>query len=194
MRIERKTFLAISIVLISVCLSGSAWTDQGETTIRWDLISADAQGNLKAGGQDSAADSLNSILTLTGSGTFEPGEAEEVTGGGTWTLGTSSGKYQVTSLVRFTLAPCTVPTCVSGFGGTDLVGNEKDARAGLVVLRLKYSDGDSGVLMVSCNLNGTPLSVFEGIIASKGSVTFWNQAPNAANNATIFHMLHREEH
>jgi len=194
MRIERKTYLAISIVLISVCLSGSAWTDQGETTIRWDLISVDAQGNLKAGGQDSAADSLNSILTLTGSGTFEPGEAEEVTGGGTWTLGTSSGKYQVTSLVRFTLAPCTVPTCVSGFGGTDLVGNEKDARAGLVVLRIKYSDGDSGVLMVSCNLNGTPLSVFEGIIASKGSVTFWNQAPNAANNATIFHILLREEH
>ena len=194
MRIERKTFLAISIVLISVCLSVRAWTDQGETTIRWDLISADAQGNLKAGGQDSAADSLNSVLTLTGSGTFEPGEAEEVTGGGTWTLGTSSGKYQVTGLVRFTLAPCTVPTCVSGFGGTDLVGNEKDARAGLVVLRIKYSDGDSGVLMVSCNLNGTPLSVFEGIIASKGSVTFWNQAPNAANDATIFHILHREEH
>lgn len=194
MRIERKTFLAISIVLISVCLSVRAWTDQGETTIRWDLISADAQGNLKAGGQDSAADSLNSVLTLTGSGTFEPGEAEEVTGGGTWTLGTSSGKYQVTSLVRFTLAPCTVPTCVSGFGGTDLVGNEKDARAGLVVLRIKYSDGDSGVLMVSCNLNGTPLSVFEGIIASKGSVTFWNQAPNAPNDATIFHILHREEH
>jgi hypothetical protein len=178
-------------MLISVCLSVSAWTEQGETTLRWDLISADAQGNLKAGGQDSAAAADNSILTLTGSGTFEVGEAEDVTGGGTWTLGTSIGKYQVTSLVRFTFAPCTVPTCVSGFGGTDLVGNDRDARAGLVVLRIKYSDGDSGVLIVSCNLNGTPTSVFEGIIVSKGFVEFWNQAPNALNNATIFHVLHR---
>jgi hypothetical protein len=190
MRIERKRFLAIGIMLTSVCLSVSAWTDQGETTIRWDLISVDANLNLRAGGQDSAGASDNSALTLTGSGTFQPRDAEDVTGGGTWTLGTSSGKYRVTSLVRFTLAPCTVPTCVSGFGGTDLVGNEKDARAGLAVLRIKYSDGDSGVLVVSCNLNGTPAAVFEGITASKGFVEFWNQAANGANSATIFHVMH----
>jgi hypothetical protein len=28
-------------------------------------------------------------------------------------------------------------TCVSGFGGTDLVGNEQDSRAGLVVLEIQ---------------------------------------------------------
>jgi hypothetical protein len=70
------------------------------------------------------------------------------------------------------------------------VGNEKDARAGLAVLRIKYSDGDSGVLVVSCSLNGTPAAVFDGITASKGFVEFWNQAANGANRATIFHVMH----
>ncbi len=192
MRIERKWFLAIGIMLTSVCLSVGAWTDQSETTMRWDLISVDVNGNVTAGGQDSAGAADNSTLTLTGSGTFQPGDPEDVTGGGTWTLGKSSGTYQVTRLVRFTLAPCTVPTCVSGLGLTDRVGNEKDARAGLAVLEIKYSDGSRGVLFVSCSLNGTPAAVFEGITASKGFVEFWNQAANGPNSGTIFHVLQQE--
>lgn len=195
MRIERKWFLPIGIVLTSVFLSVSARTDQGKATMRWDLISVDASANLRAGGQDSAAAADLSTLTLTGSGTFQLADAEDVTGGGNWTLGTSSGTYTVTSLVRFTPAFCTVPTCVSGFGGTDLVGDDKDARSGLAVLRIKYSDRDSGVLVVSCNLNQTPANVFEGIIASKGSVEFYDQSVNVNSdptitNATIFHVEH----
>jgi hypothetical protein len=135
--IERKWFLAIGILLTSVCLAVAARADQGDTTIRWDLISGDANGNLRAGGTQSAAAADKSTLALTGSGTFQLGDPEDVTGGGTWKLGTSSGTYQVTRFVRFTFAPCTVPTCVSGFGGTDLVGNDKDSRAGLVVLGIK---------------------------------------------------------
>lgn len=194
MRIERKWFLAIGILLTSVGLAVSARTAHDDTTIRWDLISGDAQGNLRPGGQDSAGAADHSILTLTGSGTFQLGDPKDVTGGGTWTLGTSNGTYQVARLVRFTFAPCTVPTCVSGFGGTDLVGNEKDARAGLVVLEIKYSDGDSGVLFVSCTLNGTPAAVYEGITASKGFVEFWDQSVNNSNtNGTIFHIIDEGE-
>jgi hypothetical protein len=88
-----------------------------------------------------------------------------------------------------------VPICVSGFGGTDLVGNDKDSRAGLVVLEIKYFDGSLGVLVVSCMLNGTPGNVFEGIVASKGFVEFWDQSVNnTITGGTIFHVLHEEEH
>jgi hypothetical protein len=86
-----------------------------------------------------------------------------------------------------------VPTCVSGFGGTDLVGNDRDSRAGLVLLEIKYSDGGRGHLVVSCGLNGTPLSMMEGIIASKGYVEYWDQSVNnLATAGTIFHILHGE--
>jgi hypothetical protein len=148
MSIEGKWLLAIGILLTSVCLGVAARADQDETTIRWDLIKGDSPGHLSAGGTQSAAAADKSTLALTGSGTFQLGDPEDVTGGGTWKLGTSGGTYQVTRFVRFMFAPCTVPTCVSGFGGTDLVGNDKDSRAGLVVLEIKYSDGSGGVLVV----------------------------------------------
>ena len=194
MSIERKWFLTIGILLTSVCLALAARADQGDTTIRWDLISA-AHGKLRAGGTQSAAAADKSTLALTGSGTFQLGNSEDVTGGGTWKLGTSSGTYQVTRFVRFTFAPCTVPTCVSGFGGTDLVGKDEDSRAGLVVLQIRYSDGSRGVLVVSCSLNGTPANVFEGITASKGFVEFWDQSVNnTATAGTILHIVHGEEH
>jgi hypothetical protein len=195
MSIERKWFLAIGILLTSVCLAVAARADQNDTTIRWDLIKGDSAGHLSAGGTQSAAAADKSTLALTGSGTFQLGDPEDVTGGGTWSLGTSSGTYQVTRFVRFTFAPCTVPTCVSGFGGTDLVGNDKDSRAGLVVLQIRYSDGSRGFLVVSCTLNGTPASVLEGITASKGFVEFWDQSVNnTATAGTILHIVHGEEH
>jgi hypothetical protein len=50
MSIERKWFHAIGILLTSVCLAVAARADQGDTKIRWDPISADASGNLRAGG------------------------------------------------------------------------------------------------------------------------------------------------
>jgi hypothetical protein len=196
MSIERKWFLAIGILLTSVSLAVAARADQNDTTIRWDLSSADASGLiLSPGGTQSAAAADKSTLALTGSGTFHLGDPEDVTGGGTWKLGTSSGTYQVTRFVRFTFAPCTVPTCVSGFGGTDFVGKDEDSRAGLVVLEIQYSDGSRGVLVASCTLNGTPASVFEGIAAAKGFVEFWDQSVNnTIAGGTIFHVLHEEEH
>jgi hypothetical protein len=193
MKAKRRWFLTAAILLVVPLLFASySRGDRDEAQFQWDLISGDAYGNLRPGGQDSAAAADKSTLTLTGSGTFQVGDPEDVTGGGTWTLGTSSGTYHVTRLVRFTLAPCSVPSCVSGFGGTDLVGIEQDARAGLVVLEIKYSDGSRGVLFVSCMLNATPAAVYEGITASKGYVEYWDQSVNNSNvNGTIFHVLHR---
>ncbi len=74
----------------------------------------------------------------------------------------------------------------------DLIGDKADARAGLAVLRISYSDGSEGVLVVSCKLPvGTPDSVLEGITASKGFTDFWNRvAPVDGVNAnrTVFHV------
>jgi hypothetical protein len=123
-----------------------------------------------------------SKITFTGSGTFRTNEENEVTGGGSWqtfsSSGTStgSGSYTVTRLVSFELAPGT-------FGG--------GTRAGLAILRIAYSDGSRGILVLSCNLAGpgTP-DVFEGITASKGYVDFWNRVEE---NFTLFHALNGED-
>jgi hypothetical protein len=98
-------------------------------------------------------------------------------------------------LIRFECAP--------GAGNPaaiDNIGNKADLRSGLAILRIRYSDGSEGVLVVSCHLPvGTPDTVFEGITASKGFVDFWNRlapvgdggGPDA--NRTVFHIIREEE-
>jgi hypothetical protein len=98
--------------------------------------------------------------------------------------------YEVTGLVRWELAPGTFPLTF------DHIGNIPDVRAGLVFLRIRYSDGSLGVLAVSCHINGTPDAVFEGVTASKGFVDFWNRenaTPGVAGDRTLFHALSEEE-
>jgi hypothetical protein len=96
--------------------------------------------------------------------------------------------YQVTGLVRWEEAPGSIPA-----GVTDLIGPAADAHSGLVFLRIEYSDGDHGVLVVSCHLAvGTPNMVFEGITASKSFVDYWDRVapvPNVDGNRTVFHTV-----
>jgi len=134
--------------------------DQEETKFQWVIASA-----------DSAQANNNSKITLTGTGTFQPNDPEEVTGGGTWqtfapgaTTPTGSGTFQVTALVKFDLAPGSVA--------------DPSIHAGLAFLRIKYSDGSRGILVLSCQLPGTPPSVFEGATASKGFTDYWNRIPS----------------
>lgn len=106
-----------------------------------------------------------SKIVISGTGTFFIGEREEVTGGGDWTTidkdgaTTGSGTFEVTGLVRFDQGQPFPPT-------------------GLAFLRIKYSDGSSGILVVGCRtfIGGlrTPSSVTEGITASKGFTLYWN--------------------
>ncbi len=127
----------------------------------------------------------NSTITLTGSGTFEPGDRSEVTGGGTWSTASGSGTYTVTELVSWLQAPGTL-NC-----DHDTIPGQR--AAGLVVLRIRYNDGSKGVLTVSCRLIGTPAAVFEGIAVSKGFVGYThNVEPVAGVNAnrTLFHIQH----
>jgi len=158
--------------------------------MRWDIISVDfATGTLSAGGIASARANDGSEITLTGSGTFRsnPGNPQDVTGGGTWQTSTGSGTYQVTEFVRFEVAPGTPPL------PHDNIGNRADNRAGLLVVRIAYSDGSEGTLVVSCHLVGTSDAVFEGVTASKAFVDYWNReappAPPGNANRTTFHVV-----
>ncbi len=157
MKVERRWFITMLIVLLPLLLVGNIRGDQEETKFQWVIASA-----------DSALANDNSKIILTGTGTFEPSDPEEVTGGGTWqTVApngitvTGSGTFRVTGLVKFDLAPGSV--------------SDPSIRAGLAFLRIKYSDGSRGILVLSCHLPGTPASVFEGGTASKGFTDYWNR-------------------
>jgi hypothetical protein len=160
--------------------------------LRWNLVSL-ILPDIRAGGDDTASAEGESTLTLTGSGTFRPGHSRQVTGGGMWSTNNPDvpggpGTYRVTELVSWVLAPGTL----LGSGLVDHIGNLADTRAGLAVLRIKYSDGLDGVLFVSCNLPGAPKSVDEGINASRGFVNFFHpEMPNFTkhSNRTLFHAL-----
>ena len=168
------------------------------TPMRWDLLSTSFNPTTQnPGGTASAKANDDSQITLTGTGTFlSSGEnIQGVTGGGTWTTFapnstsvTGSGTYIVTELISWEEAPGTLPAAT-----IDNIGNNVDARSGLAVLRIRYSDGSRGVLAVSCDLPvGSPPPIFEGIVASKGFTNFWNRlAPVAgvSGNRTVFHVL-----
>ena len=176
---------------------GDRSPSESNQSVRWDIISVDfASGALSAGGVASADANDGSKITLTGSGTFRTGDEDEVTGGGTWetfdAAGTSTGTgtYDVTRLVRFDVAPGTPPL------PHDNIGPLANQRAGLLVLRISYSDGSGGVLVVSCHLVGSPNTIVEGVTASKGFVGFLQERPPAPPgnaNRTTFHLLGEEE-
>jgi hypothetical protein len=204
MKTKRFWSLRLSVVAVLLLLSAalfvssaSAGGSHEETKFRWDIISVDfATGTLSAGGIASAIANDGSMTTLTGHGTFVPEEGfgnHDVTGGGTWQTfdpsgnATASGTYKVTGFVSWLVAPGTPPL------PHDNIGKLKDNRAGLLFVTIRYSDGSTGVLTVSCHLVGTPDSVFEGIRVSKGFVDYWNgnppPAPPGNANRTTFHIL-----
>src|SRR6266404_6279924 len=201
-RCPRRARLALVVALAVTSfawLAARATGGGGATHLSWDLIHVFGSfGNvISAGGSDSAKAADGSQITLTGSGTWasegdEQGQA--VTGGGTWqTFGTNgastgNGTYVVTVLVIFVNAgPNGVPTLI------DNIGSYLDARGGLLVLRVRYSDGQRGVLTVSCHgPANVPDTVFEGITTTKGIVGYVDRGKPAAGvdgNRTVFHVL-----
>jgi hypothetical protein len=140
---------------------------------------------------------------MTGSGTFSSvpgkGKSHGVSGGGTWeTLdstgaSTGSGDYSVTGQIAYDEVPGVTPAV----GTDDKIGDPADSRAGLLILRVRYSDGEEGVLTVSCHGGGpvlAPASIFEGITATKGFVGYVDRGKPVAGvnaNRTAFHILHQ---
>jgi hypothetical protein len=188
----------VSLALLLAMTVGSRLAHGQAQHVRWDIVRLSVPGvTVNPGGQASAMDNIGNTLTLTGTGTFVApagggGTSSAATGGGTWMIttatGSSSGTYEVTGLVRWEEAAGTFP------GTADNIGDSRDFRPGLAVLRIQYHDGSHGVLVVSCHGLGTPDAVFEGITASKDYVDFWNRVapsgtPATANaNRTAFHL------
>ena len=166
--------------------------------VRWDVIHLDVATSpptISAGGVAFASARNPSTLSikLTGSGTFvgpaSGGTSSAVTGGGTWetfsdSTSSGSGTYVVVGLVNWTFSNFQPPVL------TDLI-DEGAAANGVAVLRIRYSDGSEGVLGIGCHGPGAPDGTVEGVIASKGHVTYWDaQAPvgGVDANRTVFHV------
>jgi hypothetical protein len=198
-RSRRLQVLSRSILGCGALLSCLAATSVGaqeedRVVIRWDLISLDISTmppTTTEGGIASSRAVDGSKMTLTGRGTFNSFDPTDVSGGGQWYLFDPNGKlldqgqYFVTNLVSFIEGPGRTATI-------DLIAPNEDSRAGLAMLRIRYSDGSRGTLLVSCHLQGTPDNVFEGITVSKGFVDYWNREPDEPGvdaNRTIFHVL-----
>ncbi len=178
-----------------------------ESHVRWDIISINpvpgADGStISAGGVATAfayhtpGNPSAAKITLSGFGTFiAPASGKEkskVTGGGTWEatgdgLPTGSGTYRVTKLVDWQFANF-------GSGGPafiDEIGDLDERANGNAVLLIEYDDGSEGMLGIGCHGPGAPNGIFEGVIATKDYVTYWNgELPvgNVDANRTIFHV------
>ena len=116
MRTNRRWF-RISLILLVLPLVFALYAmangdgDRKETKYRWDIVHISSFSPLTAnqGGFASALANDGSKITVTGHGTFEPQEPDEVTGGGTWTTYapdgttvTGTGTYRVQSWFALT--------------------------------------------------------------------------------------------
>jgi len=195
-----KHLAGLAAVLILIVNSGSVAQGQAQH-VRWDIINIafGAPPTLTPGGVADAfarfpppGPGLPLRIRLTGSGTFvapaSGGTSSAVTGGGTWETfdsagaSTDSGTYWVTRLVFWKF---TSPFAV---GPIDFA---PDGANGNAFLRIQYSDGSEGVLGIGCHGPGAPNGIVEGVIASKGDVTYWDAGAAVAGvntNRTAFHI------
>jgi len=204
MRKNWLKFFRLGVTLVILALATTSYQPVGlaqqATKMRWDIVTITSWSppTLKEGGVTFASATDGTFIKLTGSGTFGPGVNDPVTGGGTWETftvsrtSTAKGTYTVTGLVSFQEAPGALPAAF-----VDQIGPKANARPGLAVLRVAYTNADgsaagTGILIVSCHMPGAPDSIFEGVIASKGIVTYFDRAltmPGVDANRTIFHRL-----
>jgi hypothetical protein len=188
------TLAGAAAVALCVC-SGVARGDEDATKIRWDI--QHYPGFVLQSGGEAFADAVDgSKIRLTGSGTFKT-DGDDVTGGGTWKTFDASGaltghgNYRVVNLVSWHVSPGTLPCPPI----TDDIAPCGDARAGLAVLQIQYSDRSLGKLVVSCHLPiGSPASTYEGITVSRGFIDYLiPENPDLTMNGTIFHVIRRDD-
>jgi hypothetical protein len=209
MRLRAKGFLGLGAALavgaiVAFTSFASAASSGGAQHVRWDIVSVSPipiapppPVTFNPGGVATAQTPEGVTITLTGSGTFvapegNNGSSHAVTGGGTWSIsgGGGSGTYTVTELVSWEFATPQL-LLIGGFPVTDNTGDTTERANGVAVLKIEFSDGQSGVLTVSCHGPGAPAGIFEGIATTKGHTTFYNvTAPPANGNTgrTLFHV------
>ena len=199
---KRNVFLGFVAGLAT--LTASLWFGVGSVRaagsdhVSWDIIDLVSFAPLtaRAGGVAFATAANPSILNikLKGSGTFvapaSGGSSNAVTGGGTWetfngAVSTGSGTYWVTGLASWQFANFQAAVII------DLIGPVGTAANGNAIFRIQYSDGSEGTLGVGCHGPGAPDGIVEGVIATKGFLTYWSANPPLPGvnlNRTIFHV------
>jgi hypothetical protein len=174
---------------------------QAAAHVQWAIISLDfpittfSPGGVAYAQAISGSTLSNLKIKFTGSGSFvDPassgGTSSAVTGGGTWEtfsgdISTGRGTYEVTKLASWTFANWQLGTFI------DLTGNTNERANGTAVLVIEYSDGSEGTLGLGCHGPGAPDGIQEGVIATKGFVTYWTgevPLPDIDKNRTIFHV------
>jgi hypothetical protein len=209
MRIRKSILVSmIALGVIGLAATPLLASDHDETKVRWDIIQISVSGSVitvSPGGMSTSVAALipsqgtgdDSTITLTGKGTFEPGERHEVTGGGTWATakkdGTpiASGTYRVTEFLFWKESGGSLPP-----GIIDTIGNPANVVTGLAILRVKYSDREEGIIVVSCNFGPpAPAAAFEGTTATKGVVDYSNpiSAADASTGNTFFHLMREDD-
>ena len=206
-RVVRCGALACSVLLGVALALAAFWRAPGfaqnlHGRVRWDIssISSFSPLTIGPGGTASALAADGSMITVTGTGTFEATavgrfSATAISGGGTWETfdstgaPTGSGTYQVLrGPASFQVAPGSLPP-----GAIDQIADAEDSRSGLARFDIEYSDQSRGWLVVSCDQPvGTPMTIFEGITASKGFTNYWNRVPPVPGidgNRTLFHVV-----
>jgi hypothetical protein len=187
-------WLVLPLVAVAALLPMSVEAG-GAKHVRWDIISlvgGAPPGPLNPGGIASAKAPDGDTITLTGTGTFvapsgSNGGSDAVTGGGTWRTDSASGTYRVKELVTFVVAnrQSSTPAFI------DNIGSLTQRTNGTAVLRIAFSDGQSGVLTVGCHGPGAPPGIIEGIATTKGFKTYYEVEDPVGGvdaNRTIFHV------
>jgi hypothetical protein len=188
------SLFCLAVVFVSLLVVGGVRAS-GADHVRWDIINLGftTPPTVNAGGVAFASADAIHTIKLTGSGTFvspeSGGTSSAVAGGGTWEtfvsgVSTGSGTYTVTSLSSWEFANLQTPGAI-----VDLIGS--GGANGNAILRIQYSDGSDGFLGIGCHGPGAPDGIQEGVIATKGFVTYWTrQAPLPGVNAnrTSFHI------
>jgi hypothetical protein len=194
MRRSKLVWLVVPVLVLAAMLPMSVVAG-GAKDVRWDIISlvgGAPPGPINAGGISSAMAPDGDMITLTGSGTFvapagSNGGSGAVTGGGTWHTASGSGTYQVKELVSFVIANPQSSTPVF----VDNIGSLTQRTNGVAVLRIEFSDGQSGVLTVGCHGPGAPPGIIEGIATTKGYKTYYETEEPVGGvdaNRTLFHV------
>jgi hypothetical protein len=193
----------VSLALIFVFAAVVARANDDGATVRWDIISLHfGSPNIINPGGVAFAQAPNHVppnvpfrIKLTGAGTFPArrGPSNDVRGGGTWQTfnqngtSTGSGTYRVTGLASWEFDSFQTP------GFIDNIADASTRANGNAVLRIRYSDGSRGVLLIGCHGPGASNGIVEGVGASKNQLTYWYiemPPPGQVNiNRTVFHVL-----
>jgi len=191
-RLVFASLIGLAVASVSLLVVGNVRA-AGADHVRWDIINIafTTPPTISEGGIAFASADATHTIRFTGSGTFvapaSGGTSGAVTGGGTWEtfvsgVSTGSGTYSVTKLASWEFANPQLPI-------NDLIGT--GGSNGNAILRIEYSDGSEGVLGVGCHGPGAPDGIQEGVIATKGFLTYWTAQPPAPGvnaDRTSFHL------